>query len=275
MSKYVRSINIFLIITLVLSSMLLSGCGGKSSADVLNIYNVGDYIDEELLDKFNKEKSMEQNEYSKLDQEIIRMKHKIDSLKLEIEHGGNIPNSVRSILKSNSLTGIHNTIGNVIHVESDYLKALEIAISASKNFIITDDETSSKKAINYLKDNHLGRATFFPLNVIKSRYIDQDTLNRIGNDSDFIAVLADLVEYDSKYKAIIYNQLGTTLVSKDIDSATRLSRTVSHRYKIVTLDGDVIHVGGSMSGGSSYSSKSILSLKQELSTLEMNLKDYE
>lgn len=225
------------------------------------------------IDKFTKEKSMEQNEYSRLDRSIINTKHRIDSLSVEIDNGGNIPNSVKSILRSNSLSGIHNTIGNIVNVDDKYVKALEIAISSSKNFIITDDEISSKEAINYLKDNHLGRATFFPLNVIKYRYIDSDTLNKIGSNSDFIAVLADIVDYDDKYKNIIYNQLGTVLVSNDIDSATRLSKIISHRYKIVTLDGDVIHVGGSMSGGSSYQSKSIISLKQELKSLEIRQRD--
>lgn len=227
------------------------------------------------IDRLKKEKSMEENEYSRIDRNIINIKHKIDSLMVEIDQGGNLPNSIRSILKNTSLRGIHNIIGNIINISDEYIKALEIAISASKNFIITDDEFSAKEAINYLKDNRLGRATFFPLSVIKARYIDKETLNLLKNDSNFIAVLADLVHYDSKYKEVIYNQLGTTLVSKDIDSAINLSKHISHRYKIVTLDGDVIHVGGSMAGGSTYSSKSIISLKQELETLNINKKDNE
>ena len=233
-----------------------------------NLENIKDEIS-----KISKEKNMEQNEYSKLDRDIITSKHKIDSLSLEIDNGGNIPNSVKSVLRSNCLTGIHNTIGNLISIDEKYIKALEIAISSSKNFIVTDDELSSKKAINYLKDNHLGRATFFPLSIIKERYVDKDTINIIENDTDFISVLSDLVEYDKKYDNIICNQLGTVLVSLDIDSATRLSKKISHRYKIVTLDGDVVHVGGSMSGGSSYQSKSIISMKQELTSLEILLKN--
>ncbi len=240
-----------------------------------------DSIDKELtelknkLDKLSKEKRMEQNEYTTLDRNIVNLKHKIDSLSIEIENGGSIPNSVKSILNSNSLIGIHNTIGNIIEIDDKYIKALEIAISSSKNFIITDDEASSKRAINYLKDNHLGRATFFPLTVIKSRYVDNNILNILDNNHDFISVLSDLVRYDKKYDNIICNQLGTVLVSPDIDSATRLSRTIGHRYKVVTLDGDVIHVGGSMSGGSSYQSRSIVSLKQELQTAKIKLQNDE
>ena len=216
------------------------------------------------LEKINKEQNMEQLEYSKMDRDLITLNHKIDSIKTEIEAGGNVPSSVRKVLNEHSLEGIHNTIGNILEIDNEYIKALEIAISSSKNFIITEDENAAKSAIRYLKDNHLGRATFFPLTVIKKRYVDKETLSILRNDSDFIAVLSDLVNYNKKYESIIENQLGTVIVSKNIDSATRLSKKIRSRYKVVTLDGDVVHIGGSMSGGSSYSSKSMISLKQNL-----------
>ena len=216
------------------------------------------------LEKINKEQNMEQLEYSKLDRDLITLNHKIDSIKTEIEAGGNVPSSVRKVLNEHSLEGIHNTIGNILEIDNEYIKALEIAISSSKNFIITEDENAAKSAIRYLKDNHLGRATFFPLTVIKKRYVDKETLSILRNDSDFIAVLSDLVKYNKKYESIIENQLGTVIVSKNIDSATRLSKKIRARYKVVTLDGDVVHIGGSMSGGSSYSSKSMISLRQNL-----------
>ena len=216
------------------------------------------------LEKINKEQNMEQLEYSKMDRDLITLNHKIDSIKTEIEAGGNVPSSVRKVLNEHSLEGIHNTIGNILEIDNEYIKALEIAISSSKNFIITENENAAKSAIRYLKDNHLGRATFFPLTVIKKRYVDKDTLSILRNDSDFIAVLSDLVKYNKKYESIIENQLGTVIVSKNIDSATRLSKKIRARYKVVTLDGDVVHIGGSMSGGSSYSSKSMISLKQNL-----------
>ena len=216
------------------------------------------------LEKINKEQNMEQLEYSKMDRDLITLNHKIDSIKTEIEAGGNVPSSVRKVLNEHSLVGIHNTIGNILEIDNEYIKALEIAISSSKNFIITEDENAAKSAIRYLKDNHLGRATFFPLTVIKKRYVDKETLSILRNDSDFIAVLSDLVKYNKKYESIIENQLGTVIVSKNIDSATRLSKKILARYKVVTLDGDVVHIGGSMSGGSSYSSKSMISLKQNL-----------
>ena len=209
-------------------------------------------------------KNMLTSDYSKHEQELISIKHKITALQTEIEQGGDMPNSVRSILKSNSLTGIHNTIGNILSIEDKYTKALNIAIATNKNFIITADEASAKKAINYLKDYHLGRATFFPLTVIKERYIDYDSLNKLKASNDFIGILSDLVTYNKKYKTIVENQLGQTIITENLDSANRLARLINNRYKIVTLDGDVVNVGGSMSGGSLNQAKSIITIKQEL-----------
>lgn len=224
-------------------------------------------LEKEITTTKNKKNYLMSN-YSKLDQDLISLNHKISSLRIEIEQSTDLPNSVRTILKETSLTGIHNTIGNIINIDDVYLKALNVAISANKNFVITSDEESAKKAINYLKDNHLGRATFFPLNIIKERYIDSDTLKLIKNNPDFIDVLSNLLTYNKKYQNIIENQFGTIIISKDLDSANRLSKIIRNRYKIITLDGDVINVGGSMTGGSLNKTKSIITTKQELKYLE-------
>lgn len=224
-------------------------------------------LEKEITTTKNKKNYLMSN-YSKLDQDLISLNHKISSLRIEIEQSTDLPNSVRTILKETSLTGIHNTIGNIINIDDVYLKALNVAISANKNFVITSDEESAKKAINYLKDNHLGRATFFPLNIIKERYIDSDTLNLIKNNPDFIDVLSNLLTYNKKYQNIIENQFGTIIISKDLDSANRLSKIIRNRYKIITLDGDVINVGGSMTGGSLNKTKNIITTKQELKYLE-------
>lgn len=219
------------------------------------------------IERLKTNKIMHSNQYSKLDRDIVSVNHRIDSLKQEIDNGGNLPNSVKKVLSDTSLTGIHDTIGNILNIDDKFSKALEIAISSNKNFVITTDSDSAKCAIDYLKDNHLGRATFFPLSVIKGRYVDSNTINLIKSNDDFLGVLSDLVSYDSKYKNIVENQLGTVLVSTNMNSALRLSKVIQNRYKIVTLDGDVIHVGGSMSGGSFSSSKSVVSMKQEYSHL--------
>lgn len=249
----------------------------------LNSKNLSDSIDsmnkslldaKQAFDKISNQKNMEQLEYSRLDRELITINHKIDSLTLELENGGSIPNSVKEVLRAKELTGIYSTIGDVVNTKDDYLKALDMALASSKSFVITKDEASAISAVKYLKDNKLGRATFFPVTVIKPRYVDTVTLNNIKTSNDFIGILADLVETDDKYRDIIYNQLGTVLVSSDINSANRLSKLVANRYKIITLDGDVIHVGGSISGGSTYKSKSLISLKYEIEHLKIKQERY-
>ena len=226
---------------------------------------------EREIDDAKNRKKLSMLDYSNCDQQIITLTHKINGLKQEIENGTNMPHSIKKVLTNNNLTGIYNTIGNTLEIEDIYLKALETAIVSSRNFIITEDEESSKKAIRYLKEEHLGRATFFPLSVIKSRYVDANTLFILKQEDSFLGVLSDLVTYDKKYKNIIENQLGIVIVCKDINSAVLLGKKINHKYKIVTLDGDVLNVGGSMTGGSSNTnSRSIVTIKQELTTYEDN-----
>ena len=223
---------------------------------------------EEELKREKQRKNMLIGDYSSHDKDLISIRHKIDSLKREIENGGDMPSSVRSVMNATNLSGIHNTIGNILDTEEKYVKALNIAMSSNKNFIITSDERSAKQAINFLKDNHLGRATFFPMDVIESRKVDANTLNVLERESDYLGVLSDLVTYDKKYQNIVENQFGTVLIITDLDSATTIANRINHRYKIVTLDGDVINIGGSMSGGSINKATSIVTMKQDLKNAE-------
>ena len=228
-----------------------------------------EYLDiERQLQNIKLKKNMLMNDYSSNNQEHISISHKIENLKVEIDQNIDMPNSVRKVLNNSSLTGIHNTIGNILKTEDKYVKALNTAISSNKNYIITKDEQSAKKAVEFLKDNHYGRATFFPMDVIKERYVDYDSLNILKNSSDFLGVLSDLVTYNREYETIIKNQLGIVIVATNMASATRLSHMIKAKYKIVTLDGDVVNVGGSITGGSIYKGKSTILLKQEISHLE-------
>ena len=120
-----------------------------------------------------------------------------------------------------------------------------------------------------MKNNNLGRATFFPLNVIKAKYLDKETKDKIKDDIDYLGVLSDFLKYDDIYHNIILNQFGNIIVVNDLDAATRISKIIENRYKIITLSGDVIHIGGSMSGGSiNNNSISPTSLKNELNDLK-------
>ncbi len=202
--------------------------------------------------------------YSKQDRDILSYKHKVDLLNLEKERGNNLPNAVKKILESQNLQGIYDIIGNVVKTKEEYVRCLDVAISSSKNFIIVKDEDSAKEAIRYLKNNNLGRATFFPINVIKKRYIDDNTKRLIEGMEGVIGVLADLVTTDKEYKNIIYNQLGLVIVAEDLDSALRISKKIERRYKVITIAGDVINVGGSLTGGANYKGRSSVMISQEI-----------
>ena len=222
---------------------------------------------EDKISDINKKKDLLMSEYSSHNQELVSLKHNINNLEVEIENGSDMPNSVRKVLNS-GLNGLYNTIGNLLSCEDKYVKALNTAITSCRNFIITKDENSAKGAINFLKDTHSGRATFFPLSVIKGREVDYDSINILKNSSDYLGILVDLVNYNREYDNVMKNQLGNVVVVTDMDAATRLSHMIKAKYKIVTLDGDVVNVGGSLTGGSINNVRSSVVIKQELNHLK-------
>lgn len=250
---------------------------GKVSKDIsvledeINIINIDiSSINEDINSSKNNLKGLKltlknyEQTLGKQDRDILTNKHKVELLRLEAERGNNLPNAIKKILEEDKLQGIYNIIGNVIKTKDEYVRCLDVAISSSKNFVIVKDEESAKEAIRYLKNNNLGRATFFPINVIKRRYIDENTLSVLKNIEGYIGVLADLVTTDNEYKNIIYNQLGLVLIAEDLDTALRISKKIDRRYKVITLAGDVINVGGSMTGGANYKGRSPVMINQEI-----------
>ncbi len=193
--------------------------------------------------------------------------NKISALENFIESGGNLPSSIKNIMNNPRLNGIHDVIGNLVEIDYKFSKALEVALGGSKQFLVVDNEICAKEAIQYLKENKLGRCTFFPINVIKPKSIDSETLTILRQEMGYIDTVANMSKFDSQYKNIIYNQLGNVLLVTDMDAANKISKKIHGRYKIVTIDGEVIHVGGSITGGNLPSTRSIITDKQELDKL--------
>ena len=214
------------------------------------------------LNEYKRQKQIIQNNLTNKIRNLNNIEIKIESLKENIENGGPLPLPVKSVLSNPKLRGIHNALGNLIEIEEKYTRAITTSLGYMVNNIIVDDEVSAKEAIRYLKD--IGRATFFPLNIIKPKYIDTDTLNIIKEEKGFIDIASNLVKYDNIYKNIILNQLGNIIVTKNIDEATKISKKINNRYKIVTIDGEIIHVGGSMTGGKQAKQRNIITDKYEL-----------
>lgn len=213
------------------------------------------------------------NEYNEKTKLLADIDHKIGIIEDYINNGGTINNSIKAILNNPRLRGIHQTLGALLEIDEKYLKALDVSLGGSKQFIVVENEDSAKSAINYLKDNKLGRATFFPISVIKPRGVDLDTLNVVRNMQGFISVLMDVVKHDSKYYNVVSNQVGNVLLVDNIDNANKISKVINQRYKIVTLDGDIVHIGGTMTGGSLNTSKSIFEEKHELETLRVKRRE--
>ena len=195
----------------------------------------------------------------------VQLEYKIKYLNDYIENNS-FPISVKRILTNPKLKGIHNTISKLIEVDEKYINCLDVALGSAKDYIVVDNPVVAKSCINYLKENNLGRVTFFPLDVIKPRFIDNETLTLLKNTAGFINILANLITYDEKYYNIIFNQLGNVLVVDKLDNANIISKKINNRYKIVTLEGEIINIGGSITGGT-IKKRNIISEKYELENL--------
>ncbi len=193
-----------------------------------------------------------------------QLKNKINILENNLNNNYNIPSSVRNILNNNTIEGIHNIVGNIIECEVIYKDALSIALGANTNTVIVENELAAKEAIKYLKNNKLGRATFFPLNVIKPRFVEEYILEKCKNTKGFIDTFDNLVETNAIYKNIIKNLLGNVLVVDKIDTMNTLGKIINYSYRIVTLDGEILHTGGAITGGFNKINNSIILDKYEL-----------
>jgi len=212
-------------------------------------------------------KDNNQREFNIKNKEYLENKNKISVIKDNLQNNGTLNNNVKRVLNNPRLTGILDTFGNILSIDTKYHRALEVIIVNSKNFIITDNPDSAKEAVNFLKNNNLGRATFFPLSVIKPKGVDYEIIEELENDVDYLGILSDFVTYDEKYKDIVLNLLGNIIVVTDLDAGNRISKEINNRYRIVTLDGDIVNVGGSITGGSVRDSISPISLKNDLADL--------
>ena len=207
------------------------------------------------------------------------LENKIQILENNILSAESAPVSVRNILNNPRLHGIHNTIGKLMDIPEKYLVATDIALGASSNFLVVDDENAALNAIDFLKDRKLGRATFFPLNVIKGKYVNNEVIDDIKNINGYIGVLSDLIDFDPKYRNIVENQLGQVVVVDNERTLNIIGKLINYKYKVVSLDGEILHVGGSITGGTSKKNtmlnekNELNKLKSELQKMDIKIKD--
>ena len=176
--------------------------------------------------------------------------------------------SVKTVVNAQSHGKVHGICGpvsRVISVPKEYGVAIETALGSAMQNIVTETDEDAKRAIRYLKSVDGGRATFLPLNTIKPRELRE---NGLEDCYGFVGVAANLCSCDNKYNGILYSLLGKIVIAEDLNCATTIAKKYSYRFKIVTLDGQVVNAGGSLTGGSLNRNTGLLSRANEIETLK-------
>lgn len=183
-------------------------------------------------------------------------------------------NSVKFVMKqagAGALRGVIGPVSALIRTESRYSTAVEIALGAAIQNIVVQDETAAKRAIALLKERGAGRATFLPLTNIRANPIRESDLAARGG---YVGLASELVQCEERYRAVMDSLLGRTVVAEDIDAAAAIAKAYGYRYRVVTLDGQVVNAGGSLTGGSVNKNASILSRRGEIDALTAEAKKY-
>ncbi|KLU64681.1 chromosome partition protein Smc [Desulfosporosinus acididurans] len=223
-----------------------------------------------------------QHHRTRMDQTRARL-HALQSLEDSLE---GYQRGVREVMLAKKKgiregSGLCGTVADLISVQENHEVAIETALGAGLQNVVAENEQAAKTAIGYLKAHQLGRVTFLPLDVIQGNRMS--VARTVENDPGFIGIAVDLVGYDPKYQKAIEFLLGRIVVVTDMDAATRIARMSGYKLRIVTLEGDQVHPGGSLSGGSIHRkggnllgrSREIETLRSELSQLEKNYKEKE
>ena len=189
---------------------------------------------------------------------------------------------VKSVLQNaQSIQGIIGAVSEHLTFDTRYQTALEIAMGASGQNIIVEDEAAAKRSIDYLKRNRQGRATFLPLTTIKPRQLNGQFAQILANAPGFIGMASDLVTYEERLANIFQNILGVTAIFNTIDNANKAARAVRFQVRMVTLDGSEIRPGGAFAGGANKQNNSLFikpeldALTTEISQIKAQLSDSE
>ncbi|WP_172369717.1 chromosome segregation protein SMC [Sporosarcina jiandibaonis] len=220
--------------------------------------------------ELSKKEQLLQQAYNKQHEMQGRMR----ALKSMEEDFSGFYSGVKEVLvarKSGKLSGINGAVAELITVDNDYVNAVETALGGAMQHIVTTSEVDARKAIGYLKSRNAGRATFLPLDVMKSRKIQPTALRAIEQHPEFINTADNLVNVQGPYKIITENLLGNVLVSKTLTGASEIARAVNYRFRVVTLNGDIVNAGGSLTGGGTKGRATVFSRKAELETLQSQL----
>ena len=247
--------------------------------DAVNEYNdrVNRYK-ETKEEKLDLEAAQEKNR-----SEMMALRQNIENLNLQLHNNRNrreqlvdiVENKsgysygVRSIMKAkDSLSGIIGVLGDLLESDAQYETALTTALAGAVQFIVTKTDQDAREAIHFLKENKSGRATFLPVEVMKPRSLRDDHLMVCQNFDGYLGVMSDFVRYPQEIESVVLNQLGNIILVDTLKHASALSRATFARYKVVTMDGEVVNIGGSLTGGTNKSQSSNFASKRELEMIK-------
>lgn len=211
-----------------------------------------------------------------LNLEIHRGRSEKAQLVDAIENKSGYSYGVRAILRAKeSLSGICGTLGDLIETDEQYETALATALGGAVQFIVTRTNDQAKEAIYFLRKNKAGRATFLPIDTMKPREIRDEAKMLAEQSLGYLGVMSDFVRYDEEISDVVLNQLGNTILADHLDHATEIAKSVYHRYRVVTLEGDIINVGGSLTGGANKRTNNTMMSKRELERVTEKLSKQE
>lgn len=208
---------------------------------------------ETKINELESEYARKKAELTSLQDKYYRKNSQKESTKVRIQYLNDFSNAyyggVKNVLENPKLKGIEGTVDALIKAREEHVLAIEMALGGAMQHIVCETVEDAKEAIKYLKQGNLGRATFLPIEVMRPNFVDNRTLELVKKQKGFIDVAVNLIQFDEKYRNVMENLLGHVLICDNIDNATEIARKINSSFRIVTLDGEIIHVGGSITGG--------------------------
>ena len=257
---------------------ILSDIVNEYNDRVERLENTEKELNEVIESQGNRNKCLaklkEEIEY--LASEINKNKSRKEILIDAVENKSNYHHGIKTVLSlAKSNKNIIGVLGDLISTKEGYELAISSALAGALEFIVTTDDLTARETIKFLRDNKAGRATFLPVSTMKPRDVREEHLMVSKTMEGYLGLASDFVSYDDKISSIVLNQLGNIIVAQNIDAANEISKATFSRYKIVSLDGDVVNVGGSLTGGSFNRRKSSLVQKRELEEVAITLENQE
>jgi len=224
-----------------------------------------------LLERKNSVLESGKSEFSQTDMKIRELTQK-SSLLTDLENSmEGFAYSVKEVIKAGKtgqISGVKGSVAQLISVDSKFSLAIETALAGALQNVIVENEDTAKRCISLLKEKNAGRATFLPMTSVKGYIISE---NNLDMQEGYVAIASELVKFDEAYSGIIRSLLGRVVIAEDVELATAISKKYGYKFKIVTLDGQVINAGGSFTGGSTSRSTGVLTRKNEIETIKNQL----